>query len=66
MDNILTLGITPEEAAQIQTVLDDTITEMKRIRETMRRDDLEIAALQAKTEANRAEIKTMLAELRRS
>ena len=46
MDNILTLGVTPEEAAQMQTELDTMLAELKRMREKTRGDGLEIEASQ--------------------
>ena len=63
MDNILTLGLTPEEATQMQTELDVMLSELKRMREKMRLADVEIAASRARSKATLAEVKVMLTAL---
>ena len=58
MDNVLTMPST-EDAAQLQETLSECIAEIDRLRELMRRDDIEIARSQARTRAVLAEIKAM-------
>ena len=63
MDNIFTTEPNAEEAAQLQSLLDEAIIEMKRIRENMRRDDLEIEASQARVRRRLAHIDEVLAQI---
>jgi len=58
MDNVLTMP-SAEDAAQLQETLSECIAEIDRLRELMRRDDIEIARSQARTRAVLAEIKAM-------
>jgi hypothetical protein len=58
MDDVLTMP-SAEDAAQLQKTLSECITEIDRLRELMRRDDVEIARSQARTRALLAEIKAM-------
>jgi len=55
MDEALTMP-SAEDAAQLQRTLSDCIAEIDRLRELMRRDDIEIARSQARTRAIMAEI----------
>ena len=58
MDEVLTMP-SVEDAAQLQKTLTECIAEIDRLRELMRRDDIEIARSQARTRALIAEIKGM-------
>lgn len=55
MDEALTMP-NAEDAAQLQKTLSECIAEIDRLRELMRRDDIEIARSQARTRAIMAEI----------
>lgn len=55
MDEVLTMP-NAEDAAQLQKTLSECIAEIDRLRELMRRDDIEIARSQARTRAIMAEI----------
>lgn len=55
MDEVLTMP-SAEDAAHLQLILTECITEIDRLRELMRRDDIEIARSQARTRAIMAEI----------
>lgn len=55
MDEALTMP-SAEDAAQLQKTLSECIAEIDRLRELMRRDDIEIARSQARTRAIMAEI----------
>lgn len=55
MDEVLTMP-NAEDAAQLQRTLTECIAEIDRLRELMRRDDIEIARSQARTRAIMAEI----------
>ncbi len=59
MDEVLTINPNAEDAAQLQVILSQCITEIDRLREMMSRDDIEIARSQARTRALLAEIKAM-------
>ena len=65
MDNIFTTEPTAEEAAQLQSLFDEAVIEIKRIRENMRRDNLELEASQARTQETLNSIKTLMDEIRR-
>ena len=56
MDEVLTMNPSAEDAAQLQKTLSECIAEIDRLRELMRRDDIEIARSQARTRAIMAEI----------
>ncbi len=56
MDEALTMNPSAEDAAQLQVILSECITEIDRLRELMRRDDIEIARSKARTRAIMAEI----------
>jgi len=56
MDEALTMNPSAEDAAQLQLILSQCIAEIDRLRELMRRDDIEIARSQARTRAIMAEI----------
>jgi len=58
VDEALTMP-SAEDAAQLQLILPQCITEIDRLREIMRRDDVEIARSQARTRALLAEITAM-------
>ena len=60
MDNIFTTEPTAEEAAQFQTLLNETAAEMKRIRENIDRDQREIEASQARTDVILSDIRKIL------
>ncbi len=59
MDEALTMNPSAEDAAQLQVILSECITEIDRLREMMSRDDVEIARSQTRTRALLAEIKAM-------
>ncbi len=59
MDEALTMNPSAEDAAQLQVILSQCITEIDRLREMMRQDDVEITRSQARTRALLAEIKAM-------
>lgn len=59
MDEALTMNPSAEDAAQLQLILSECITEIDRLREMMSRDDVEIARSQTRTRALLAEIKAM-------
>ncbi len=66
MENILALGLTPEESTQMQNELDYMLAELKRMRVEIDRDQKEIAASQARTALVGQEIQTLLANRRRN
>ena len=55
MDEVLTMP-SAEDAAQFKLTLSECITEIDRLRELMRQDDVEIARSQARTRALLTEI----------
>ncbi len=55
------LTITPSDAEQLRVMLSECLAEMKRLREIMKQDDIEIAQSQARTWALIDEIKAMRA-----
>ncbi len=59
MDKVLT--ISPGDAEQLRVTLSECVAEMKRLREIMKQDDIEIAQSQARTWALIEEIKAMRA-----
>ena len=65
MDNILTLGVTPEEAAQMKTELDTMLAGLKRMRAEMNRAQQEFDASDARTDIMLKDLQTMLANRRR-
>ncbi len=58
MDELLTMP-SAEDAAYLKQTLSECIAEIDRLREQMRRDDIEIARSQARTWELLAEIKAM-------
>ena len=56
-----TLTISQSDAEQLQVTLSECLAEMKRLREIMKQDDVEIAQSQARTWALIKEIKAMRA-----
>ncbi len=64
MNNILTLGLTPEEATQLKTVIDETVSEMQRAQERIDHDQKEIEASRTRNAVIEAEIQTLLANRR--
>jgi len=58
MDDVLTMP-SAEDAAQLKLTLSQCITEIDRLRELMRRDDIEIERSRARTWEILAEIKAM-------
>ncbi len=65
MDNIFAGELTAEESVQVQTELDDMLSELKRMRVEIDRDQKEIQASQARTAIIEKDIQTMLANRRR-
>ena len=65
MDNILRSEPTGEETTQMRAEINQKIAEVKQIRESMRRDDKEIEALQSSTQATLDAIKAMIEKWRK-
>ena len=65
MDDSFTKEPTAEEAAQIKAVLDETVTEMKRLRVEMDYSQKRIEDSQKRTEVVMEEIRTMMTNLRK-
>ena len=65
MDNILTLGLTPEETVQMKTELDTMLAGLKRMRIEMNRAQQEFDASDARTDIMLKDLQTMLANRRR-
>lgn len=57
MDKPLQLGLTPDEAADLEAAIDDLIVEIKRATKRMRGDQADIERLKAETRAILAELK---------
>ena len=65
MDNILPLGSTPEESAQMQAELNVMVAELRRMRVEMDFTQREIEASQNRTDLMLKEVEAMLANRRR-
>jgi|GEM_PF-6239685 len=65
MDNIFAGELTAEETVQVQMELDTMLSELKRMRVEIDRDQREIQASQARTTVIEKDIQTMLANRRR-
>ena len=63
MDNTLTLGLTPEEFTQLQTLLDEAAAELKRIRERKNQRQPSKDPWQIRVERKLAHIDESLAQL---
>ena len=66
MDNILKAEPTSEEAVQIQQTIQQQLLEIEQLREQMQRDQAQIEASGARTDAMLTQIQTQLAKLRAS
>jgi len=66
MDNTVIGEVTAEESVQIQQVIQQSLYEIEQMRERMRRDQSEIEASGARTDATLQQIKVQLAHLQAS
>ena len=62
--NDMTLNLNPTTNAEYQVAIDQMLTEIKRKREMMRPDDIEIAASQARADINLQNIQKLMEELK--
>ena len=60
----MTLNLNPTTDAEYQVAIDQMLAEIKRKRESMRLDDIEIAASQARTDINLQNIQKLMEELK--